>query len=85
MPPLREAGGIGLSLDELLAAELRDGVPFAVRVVEAVVLLRGEASERVEDVRVVSGALAECPILEGGSDHVGGRRVEAADCRRSSS
>ena len=43
---------------------------------ERVVLLGGEAGERLEDVRVVGGALLERPLLHGERDGVGQRRVE---------
>ena len=56
-----EAGGVGLALDQRLAGELGDGAALAVGREEAVVLLGAQPGQRVEDVRVVGGALATAP------------------------
>ncbi len=50
----------------------------AGRVVERVVLLGGEAGQRLEPVRVVRGALLHRPLLHGRRDGVGERRRRAA-------
>ena len=72
----REAGRVGLALDELLAGEAHDGAAVPARVEEAVVLLRRDAGERLEPVRVVRGALLDGPFLHGVRHHVGHLYVE---------
>ena len=72
---IREGRGIGFGLDERLTRELREGA-VAVRLEEGVMLLGGEAGERVKDVRVVGRAALECPILNGGSDDVRGGCIQ---------
>ena len=75
-PARREARGVGLALDQFLAAELRDRLAAAVRVEEAVVFFRRDAGERLEPVRVVRGAVLERPILQRCGDLVGDGAVE---------
>ena len=58
-----EARRIGLTLDECLALELCECRTVARRLEEAVVLLRGQASQGIEDVSVMGRALLQCPIL----------------------
>ncbi len=66
-----EAGGVGLALDELLAGERHDGAAVVGGVDEAVVLLGGDARQRLEPVGVVGGALLDGPLLHGVGDDVG--------------
>ena len=66
-----EAGGVGLALDQELAAEFGDGAALAVGHEEGVVLLCGHAGERVEHVGEVGGALLDGPVLHGVGHHVG--------------
>ena len=72
---VRERGGVRFGLDQRLAGELGERT-IAVGFEEGVMLLGGEAGERIEDVRVVSGAALESPILDGGGDDVGRGGVE---------
>ena len=67
---VRERRGVGLGLDQRLAGELGERA-VAIGFEEGVMLLGGEAGERVEHVRVVRGAALESPILDGGGDDVG--------------
>src|SRR5262249_6584247 len=52
-----EARGVRLALDQRVSGELCNRAAAAVRLEEAVVLLGGEARERVEDVGEMGGAL----------------------------
>ncbi len=52
-----EGGGVRLALDELLARKGHDGAAVVLRVDERIVLLGGDAGERLEPVRVVRGAV----------------------------
>ena len=72
----REAGGVGLALDEFLAGEAHDGAAVAGGIEEAVVLLGGDAGKRLEPVRVVRGALLDGPFLHGMGDDVGDLKVQ---------
>ena len=72
----RERRRVRLALDQLLAAELGDRVAVAGRVVEGVVLLGGQAGQRLEPVRVVGGALLHRPLAHRLGDRVGQLRVE---------
>ena len=72
----REARGVGLALDQFLAAELRDRAAFRRRRDERIVLLGGDAGERLEPVRVVGRAVFDRPVFHRGGDDVGDRRVE---------
>ena len=71
-----EGGGVGLALDELLAGELGKRRALAGRSVEAVVLLGGEPGQRLEDVRVVGGALFQRPLLHGQGHGIGEAGVQ---------
>ncbi len=73
---VRKARRIGLALDQRLASELRDRAAVAVGGEERVVLLRGEAGERIEDVGVVRRALLDRPVLHRRRDDVGDRGIE---------
>ncbi len=73
---VREAGRVRLALDQGLAGERRERRTVADRVEEAVVLLGGEAGQRVEDVRVVGRALLQRPVLHRRGDGVGDQRVQ---------
>ena len=72
----REAGRVRLALDQGLARELGQRLTVGHRLEEAVVLLGGQPGHRVEDVRVVGGALLQGPVLHRGRDGVGDRRVQ---------
>jgi hypothetical protein len=72
----REAGGVGLTLDQGLAGELGQRLPVGDGLQEAIVLLGGQARHRVEDVGVVGGALLQRPVLHGGCNRVRDRGVE---------
>ena len=72
----REAGGVRLALDELLARELGDRRPVAHRRVEGVVLLGRGAGQRLEPVREVRRAVLERPLLHRERDGVRQRGVD---------
>ena len=72
----REARCVGLALGQRLARELGDRRSVAARLQEAVVLLRGEMGQGVEDVGVVGRPLLHRPVLHGRRHHVGHRRIE---------
>ena len=72
----REAGRVGLALDQGLAGELGQRLAVGDRLEEAVVLLGGQPRHRVEDVRVVGGALRQRPVLHRRGDRVGDGRIE---------
>ncbi len=74
--PRRERGGVRLALDQLLAREAGQPAAVAVRLEERVVLLRREARERLEDVRVVGRAALQRPVLHRLGDGVGEGGVE---------
>ena len=59
----REAGGVRLAADQVLAAERLHGLRGATWLHEAVVLLGGAAREGLEPVGEVRGALRERPVL----------------------
>ena len=61
----REAGGVGLALDQLFSGEAHDGSAVAAGVEEAVVLLRRDAGQGLEPMREVGGALLDGPFLHG--------------------
>ena len=71
-----EARRVGLALDERLARELRDRAAVTVGAVEAVVLLRRQAREGIEDVGVVRGAHGERPVLHRRGHGVRDLRIE---------
>ena len=71
-----KAAGIGLALDQFLAAEFGQRAPMPSGREEAVVLLGGDAGHRLEQVGVVGGALLDRPVLHGGGDGVGDRGIE---------
>src|SRR5208283_734362 len=72
----REAGRVRLALDQLLAAELGDGLSPIGRGKKRVMLLGGQAGHRLEPVRVMGRSSLERPLLDRGGDHVGDRWVE---------
>ena len=77
----REARRVGLALDQLLAAELRDGAAVGRRRQKRVVLLGGDAGHRLEPVRVVRRAVLDGPVLQRRGDDVGdGRRRGLSPC-----
>jgi len=73
---VREAGGVGLALDQELACELAERAALTIGGDERVMLLCSQASEGIEDVRVVGGALGRCPFLHRGSDGVRDCRIQ---------
>ena len=75
-PAVRERGRVGLALDQGLARERRERRTVTDRVEEAVVLLRGQAGQRVEDVGVVGRTLLQRPVLHRRGHGVGDIGVE---------
>src|SRR5690606_6116480 len=71
-----EARGVRLALDQLLARELGDGAAVAVGRDEAVVLLGGDAGERLEPVRVVRRLMLDRPVAQGRGHRVGDGGIE---------
>ena len=78
----RERRRVRLALDELLAGELGDRVPSPVGRVEGVVLLGGDAGQRLEPVREVRRALLHRPLLHRRRDRVGERGSRARPVER---
>ena len=72
----REARRVGLALDQFLARELEDRFAVAGRRQKRVVLLGGDAGERLEPVRVVRRAVLDRPVLHRARDFVGDRQIE---------
>ena len=72
----REAGRIGLALDQFLAAELCDGGAVAGRRQERVVLFGRDAGQRLEPVRVVRRVVLDRPLLQRRRHRIGRGRVE---------
>jgi len=54
---------VGFAFDELLAGKLGDRFAVGCRIQERIVFLGGDASERLEPVRVVRGAMLNGPVL----------------------
>ena len=75
-PARGKAGGIRLALDQLGAGEVEDHSPAPVRAGERVVLLGGQAGERLEPVGVVARAVLDGPVLHRRRDHVGHGGIE---------
>ena len=73
-----EGGGVGLPHDQLLAGELKQGLSVLGPGEEGVVLLGGDAGERLEPVGVVGGALLHRPVLHGVGHDVGGGHGDVA-------
>ena len=73
-----EGGSIGLAAHQLLAGELHDGGAVAHGGDEAIVLLTGDAGQRLEPVGVVGGAQLHGPAL-----HHAGHNVCHLDVQRS--
>ena len=72
----REARRVGLALDQFLAGELRDRAALGRGREKRVVLLGGDAGQRLEPVRVVRGAVFDRPVLDRRGDGVGDRGIE---------
>ena len=72
----REARGVGLALHELLAGELGDRLAVGGRDEKRIVLLGGDAGQRLEPVRVVRRAVLHRPVLQRGGHRVGHGRIE---------
>ena len=72
----RERGRVRLALDQLLAGELGDRRAVADRGEERVVLLGGQAGQRLEPVRVMGRALLHRPLAHRLGDRVGERGIE---------
>ena len=73
-----EGGSVGLAAHQLLAGELHDGGAVAHGGDEAVVLLTGDAGQRLEPVGVVGGTQLHGPAL-----HDAGHDVGHLDVQRS--
>ena len=71
-----EGGSIRLALDELLTGELHDGGAIRLGADKAVVLLTGDAGQRLEPVGVMGGALLDCPALHHAGHDVGDLQVQ---------
>ena len=76
MPPDGKLDASGSPLTSSLPRELGHGLAVAGRGQERVVLLGGDAGQRLEPVRVVRGALLDRPVLERRRHRVGHGRVE---------
>ena len=72
----REGGSVRLALDELLAGELHDGGTIRLGADKAVVLLTGDAGQRLEPVGVMGGALLDRPALHHAGHDVGDLQVQ---------
>ena len=72
----REAGGVGLTHDEVLAAKRHDGLA-AARFKETVVLFGSGAGQRLEPVRKVRRAAVHGPLFHRMGDVAGDVRVES--------
>ena len=72
----REARSVGLALTQFLARKLGHRMAVARRREKGVVLLGGDAGERVEDVGVVGGALLDRPVLHCQGHRVGDARIK---------
>ncbi len=72
-----EARTVGLALHEGAAAELGQRSALAVGIEEAVVLFRGKAGQRIEDMGVMVRAAFHGPGFHGVGHHVGHGGVEA--------
>src|SRR5262249_53629627 len=66
----RETRRVGFAFDELLTGKLGDCFTVGRRIQERIVFLGGDASERLEPVRVVRGAVFNGPVLYGFRDGV---------------
>lgn len=73
---VRETGCVGLALDEFLAGELRNGRAVMQGLDERVMLLGGNARQRLEPVREMRGALRHRPFLHGMGNRIGDVQVE---------
>ena len=71
-----EGGGVRLTLDELLAGKLHDGGAVRLGADKAVMLLTGDAGQRLEPVGVVGGALLNGPALHDAGHDVGDLKVQ---------
>ena len=72
----REAGCVRFALNQRLTRELGQCLAVGDRFQEAVVLLGGQSRHRIEDVRIVRGALRQRPVLHRRGDRVGDGRVQ---------
>ena len=72
----REGRSIGLAAHQLLAGELHDGGAVAHGADEAIVLLTGDAGQRLEPVGVVGGAQLHGPALHHTGHNVGHLNVQ---------
>ena len=67
----REAGSVRLTLDQLLAGEIHDYAAIGSGGDKAVVLLSGDAGERLEPMGKVGSTVGDCPVLHGSGNSVG--------------
>ena len=72
----REARGVRLALHQLGAGEVEDDPARAVGAHQRIVLLGGEAGQRLEPVGEVGGAVLDGPVLHRGGHDVGHLGVE---------
>ena len=77
----REGRRVGLALNQFLAGELGDRAAFGRGREKRVVLLGGDAGQRLEPVRVVRGAMFDRPVLDGRGDGVRDRGIELVTVR----
>ncbi len=66
-----EAGRVRLAFNQLLAGKIHDHAAVGSRGDEAVVLLGGDAGQRLEPMGVVGGTVGDRPILHGGGHCIG--------------
>ena len=71
-----EGRSIGLALDQLFAVELHDGGAVFHGADETIVLLTGDAGERLEPVGVMGGAHLHRPALHHAGNHIGHFNVQ---------
>ena len=72
----REGGSIWFAFDELLAGKLHDGGAVRLGADKAVMLLTGDAGQRLEPVGIVGGALLNGPALHDAGHDVGDLKVQ---------
>src|SRR5437588_229152 len=71
-----KARRVRLALDQFLAAELGDRGALTGWREKRIVLLGGDAGERLEPVRVMGRAVLDRPLFQGRRDRVSGRHIK---------
>ena len=71
-----EGRGVRLALNQLLALKFHNGSAIAHRGNKAIVLLGGNAGERLEPVGIMGGALFDGPVLHNTGNHVGHVQIQ---------